>query len=181
MLYPVAEPASISWENVEAVAVLADKYNIFSLLQRAATFLEANVGSMGAHSSSSSSTAQATYCRCANGFCFAAAGERCPYCGHTRGSPPAPTCEDKDIWKWLQLSDRFGMGRITVACIGRIVSTYRNTATPQKVARLSNAAKDLLLVEVLSPGQTTKWKEMLPTDLKQQRLSIITEGLDAST
>jgi hypothetical protein len=167
MLYPAADPVAISWDNVEVVAVLADKYDIPSLLQRAATFLENSVRDMcPAHGSGHRRIGYAPTCSSCG--CGLDSKGRCTNC---RKSDPG--AGNRDIWKWLQLSDRFNMARLTVACIELIVRNYRDAATPQKLVGLSSATKDLLLAELLSPGQAAHWKNKLPADIKKQRLSVL--------
>jgi hypothetical protein len=175
MMYPAAEPVVIGWDNVEAVAVLADKYDITCLLQRAASFLENNVSAMRAAQESRNrrSSSHGFTCTSCNFGQLDSKG-CCTYC---RKSDPSPG--SKDIWKWLQLSDRFGMARLTVACIQLVVSNYRNTATPHKLAGLSSGVKDLLLAELLSPGQAATWKEQLPAGINKEQLRILAVGAGA--
>jgi hypothetical protein len=171
MLYPVAEPATMSWDIVEAVAVLADKYNIPSLLQRAATFLLSNINDMGAYSN-----VEVGYVRCPCGKRESIwMGFACSFCGYTPKS--YTTCEQKDIWKWVQLSERLRMVQLMVECISCTVRHHRTSVTAQRLAGLSSTVKDLMLLEMSNPGQADNWLKEIPPELEKQRLGSILEQL----
>jgi hypothetical protein len=157
MLYPVAEPATITWGNVETVTLLADKYGIPNLLQRAAAFLAASVEDMAPFCSSG--TIYGTECPCCSGnvtnaYAYRASvfsGQSCKSCGY---NPRWYTDRrEKDIWKWLQLADRLDMEHVVAKCISAIVRHHRISVTAARLACLSSRVKDLLLLKMSNPGQ----------------------------
>jgi hypothetical protein len=47
------------------------------------------------------------------------------------------------------------------------------------LAGLSSGVKDLLLAELLSPGQAATWKEQLPAGINKEQLRILAVGAGA--